>query len=88
MRKVSPVSYEIDVADRKKRKRQMLKAWRTPDGQVLKALGADMDENDMEGDGGTLMSAVQLMEGQKKQLDELLQEKTEVLVICQEEWRY
>ena len=58
-----------------RKERQMLKAWRTPDGQVLKALGADMDENDMEGDGGTLMSAVQLMEGQKKQLDELLQEK-------------
>ena len=77
MRKVSPVSYEIDVADRKKRKRHfhvnMLKAWRTPNGQVLEVLVANV-----EGDGGTLMSTIQLTEGQKKQLDDL-QEKAEVL---------
>ena len=52
----------------------MLKTWRTPDGQVLEVLVANV-----EGDGGTLMSTIQLTEGQKKQLDDLLQEKAEVL---------
>ena len=79
LKKITPVTYVIDVPEKRKRERTMhvnaLKMWETPQGQILSIV----EENGEEETDKEKERNDELTESQKKQLDKLLQKHSKVL---------
>lgn len=93
LKKVSPVSYCIDMHDKKKRRRQfhvnMLKEWHTPAAAVLQVAIMDQQQSDGDdidcatvvGEAGHPEIGKQLTPQQRDELDQLLTELDQVFSV-------